>query len=270
MREERDEGPGAEILRRASRLRPMGGRAGGAGAEADERHRRRRPHRRRWRLPHRPPHIIEGVWKPITDPSGDKLLPLIMGHENAGWVEEVGKGGRGASKVTLSSSIRRSAAAPPCLPPRLRHARARQVPRPRPQRRLRRASSASSERNIVPLPRTLAPAIAPCCRRRPHRLPRGEEGDPPPASRRDLRRHRRRRLRAHRHPVPEQGDVRGRRHRRRQVAGLPRARGEERRRQTGPRRRRRGRQGAGAHRRAGGGGRIDFVGEKGTTTKAWR
>lgn len=36
-------------------------------------------------------HIIEGVWKPIIDPSGDKLLPLIMGHENAGWIEDVGK-----------------------------------------------------------------------------------------------------------------------------------------------------------------------------------
>lgn len=35
-------------------------------------------------------HIIEGVWKPITDPTGDALLPLIMGHENAGWVEEIG------------------------------------------------------------------------------------------------------------------------------------------------------------------------------------
>jgi NAD+-dependent secondary alcohol dehydrogenase Adh1 len=36
-------------------------------------------------------HIIEGVWRPYTDPTGDKLLPLIMGHENAGWVEAVGK-----------------------------------------------------------------------------------------------------------------------------------------------------------------------------------
>lgn len=35
-------------------------------------------------------HIIEGVWKPIFDPNADSLLPLIMGHENAGWVEEVG------------------------------------------------------------------------------------------------------------------------------------------------------------------------------------
>lgn len=36
-------------------------------------------------------HIIEGVWRPHMDPTGDKLLPLIMGHENAGWIEEIGK-----------------------------------------------------------------------------------------------------------------------------------------------------------------------------------
>lgn len=36
-------------------------------------------------------HIIEGVWRPHMDPKGDSLLPLILGHENAGWVEEVGK-----------------------------------------------------------------------------------------------------------------------------------------------------------------------------------
>ena len=35
-------------------------------------------------------HIIEGVWKHIQDPD-DKLLPCVMGHENAGWIEEVGK-----------------------------------------------------------------------------------------------------------------------------------------------------------------------------------
>jgi NAD+-dependent secondary alcohol dehydrogenase Adh1 len=35
-------------------------------------------------------HIIEGIWRPHTDPTGTGLLPLIMGHENAGWVEEVG------------------------------------------------------------------------------------------------------------------------------------------------------------------------------------
>ena len=35
-------------------------------------------------------HIIEGVWRPNMDPTGTGLLPLIMGHENAGWIEEVG------------------------------------------------------------------------------------------------------------------------------------------------------------------------------------
>ncbi|MCB0197867.1 MAG: alcohol dehydrogenase catalytic domain-containing protein, partial [Anaerolineae bacterium] len=36
-------------------------------------------------------HIIEGVWRDAMDPHNE-LLPYIMGHENAGWVEEVGSG----------------------------------------------------------------------------------------------------------------------------------------------------------------------------------
>jgi NAD+-dependent secondary alcohol dehydrogenase Adh1 len=36
-------------------------------------------------------HVIEGQWKPIQDPDGT-LLPYTLGHENAGWVEEVGPG----------------------------------------------------------------------------------------------------------------------------------------------------------------------------------
>lgn len=35
-------------------------------------------------------HIIEGIWRPHMDPTGNGLLPFIMGHENAGWVEEIG------------------------------------------------------------------------------------------------------------------------------------------------------------------------------------
>lgn len=34
-------------------------------------------------------HIIEGVWRSAMD-SDNSLLPYIMGHENAGWVESVG------------------------------------------------------------------------------------------------------------------------------------------------------------------------------------
>jgi NAD+-dependent secondary alcohol dehydrogenase Adh1 len=34
-------------------------------------------------------HIVEGQWAPIQDPD-HTLLPYTLGHENAGWVEEVG------------------------------------------------------------------------------------------------------------------------------------------------------------------------------------
>jgi len=34
-------------------------------------------------------HVIEGVWKDIQDPDRT-LLPYVLGHENAGWVEDVG------------------------------------------------------------------------------------------------------------------------------------------------------------------------------------
>ncbi|MBA2692699.1 MAG: NAD(P)-dependent alcohol dehydrogenase [Rubrobacter sp.] len=34
-------------------------------------------------------HIVEGQWQPIQD-ADNTLLPYIIGHENSGWVEEVG------------------------------------------------------------------------------------------------------------------------------------------------------------------------------------
>jgi NAD+-dependent secondary alcohol dehydrogenase Adh1 len=34
-------------------------------------------------------HVVEGQWRHIHDPDGT-LLPYVLGHENAGWVEEVG------------------------------------------------------------------------------------------------------------------------------------------------------------------------------------
>lgn len=43
-------------------------------------------------------HVIEGVWRPHMDPDGKSLLPLILGHENAGWIEEVGPEVEGLKK----------------------------------------------------------------------------------------------------------------------------------------------------------------------------
>ena len=36
-------------------------------------------------------HIVEGIWRTKVEVN----LPYIMGHENAGWVEEVGQGVQG-------------------------------------------------------------------------------------------------------------------------------------------------------------------------------
>ncbi len=47
-------------------------------------------------------HIIEGVWREATD-ADRKLLPLIMGHENAGWIEDVGSEVEGLKKGDPSS-----------------------------------------------------------------------------------------------------------------------------------------------------------------------
>ena len=47
-------------------------------------------------------HIVEGVWRDAMDPDGS-LLPYIMGHENAGWVEEIDTG---VTSVKLSRAER--------------------------------------------------------------------------------------------------------------------------------------------------------------------
>ena len=43
-------------------------------------------------------HMIEGVWRPRAGSNADTLLPLILGHENAGWIEEIGPEAEGLKK----------------------------------------------------------------------------------------------------------------------------------------------------------------------------
>lgn len=55
-------------------------------------------------------HIIEGQWDPIQHPS----LPYILGHENAGWVREVGSAVHNVKPGDTVICIRSPAAA--CAP----------------------------------------------------------------------------------------------------------------------------------------------------------
>jgi NAD+-dependent secondary alcohol dehydrogenase Adh1 len=102
-------------------------------------------------------HIIEGVWKPHMDPAGDKLLPIIMGHENAGWIEEVGKEVEGFKKgdpVIVHPKITGGT----CLA--CRRGFDMHGPGTFPGLDCNGGYAeflCTSERNIVPLPRTLAP-----------------------------------------------------------------------------------------------------------------
>lgn len=102
-------------------------------------------------------HIIEGVWRPHMDPNGDKLLPLIMGHENAGWIEEIGKEVEGFKKgdpVIVHPKISNGT----CLACRRGHDM--HGPGKFPGLDCNGGYAeylATSERNIIPLPRSLAP-----------------------------------------------------------------------------------------------------------------
>ncbi len=102
-------------------------------------------------------HIIEGVWRPHMDPTGDKLLPLIMGHENAGWIEEVGKEVEGLKKgdpVIVHPKITGGT----CLACRRGHDMHGEGKFPGLDSNGGYAEYlATSERNIIKLPETLAP-----------------------------------------------------------------------------------------------------------------
>ncbi len=102
-------------------------------------------------------HIVEGIWMPITDPTGDKLLPLIMGHENAGWVEEIGPEVEGF-KVGDPVIIHPKVTAGTCLACRRGHDMHADGKFPGLDSNGGYAEALlTSSRNLVALPRTLAP-----------------------------------------------------------------------------------------------------------------
>ena len=100
-------------------------------------------------------HIVEGIWRSKVDVN----LPYIMGHENAGWVEEIGPGVEGFKvgdpRDLPSAGHQRPL---PGLPARQRHARRGQrVPRHQRQWRLRANICSPAQRSLIKLPKTLAP-----------------------------------------------------------------------------------------------------------------
>jgi len=102
-------------------------------------------------------HIIEGVWRPHMDPTGNNLLPLIMGHENAGWVEAIGKEVEGI-KVGDPVIVHPKISGGTCLA--CRRGFDMHGPGKFPGLDSHGGYSeylCTSERNIVPLPKTLAP-----------------------------------------------------------------------------------------------------------------
>ena len=104
-------------------------------------------------------HIQEGQWAEKSEVE----LPYTPGHENAGWVHEIGSGvhqrrGRRHGDRAPVHLLR----AVPAVPARRRHAlRQRLVPGHRPRRRLRRASCTPRARSVVKLDPSLHPTTSP-------------------------------------------------------------------------------------------------------------
>ncbi len=102
-------------------------------------------------------HIIEGVWKPHMDPNGNALLPFIMGHENAGWIEAVGRDVENL-KVGDPVIVHPKITGGTCLACRRGHDMHGVGKFPGLDSNGGYAEFlGTSERNIVPLPKTLAP-----------------------------------------------------------------------------------------------------------------
>ena len=151
-------------------------------------------------------HIIEGQWDAAMNPP----LPYMLGHENAGWVHEVGSA---VTNVAVGDTV---------------------ILHPTPTCGLCRACRAGNDMHCE---NSSFPGLshdggmaeylltsARCCvkldpqhpargrgragRRGHHRLPRGPQGAPAAVPGHHLRGHRRGRARPHRHPVPGRADRR--------------------------------------------------------------
>ena len=144
-------------------------------------------------------HAIDG----LMEPAGLRP-PVVLGHENAGWVHAVGDdvtaAAVGDAVLALPAVQLRALRAVPARP---RHAlRAARVHGAHARRRLRRLRA---RRRAVARPaagrrRARGRGAARGCR--DHRLPRGEEARPAPRSGHDRRGDRRRRRRSHRPAAP--------------------------------------------------------------------
>ena len=146
-------------------------------------------------------HIQEGQW---AEKSGVEL-PYVPGHENAGWVHEIGSG---VTNVEVGDTVivhpfMSCGLCRPCRKGDDMHCVNGEFPG------IGRdggfAQLLHTSRAVGDQARSVA-APDPdrgAGRRRPDRDPRGQEGDPDPRRGHEDGRHRRRRAGPHRHPVPE-------------------------------------------------------------------
>ena len=139
---------------------------------------------------------------------GRRPLPYTIGHENAGWVHEIGSG---VTNVAVGDTVILHPT-PTCGLCRAcragddMHCINQHVPRPVAGRRDGRVPADLGAGLREARPRHPAPGRRRPRRRRHHRLPRGAQGDPAAVPGDHRRGDRGRRPRPHRHPVPGRAD----------------------------------------------------------------
>ena len=166
-------------------------------------------------------HIIEGIWKEKVDVE----LPYILGHENAGWVEDVGPGVRSVKPgdAVIVHPVITCGLCRACRAGEDMHCIDLSFPGHHHERRLRRVPAHRRAGDHQAPRRPRAEGDRPLRRRRHHGLPGGQAGRGAAHARHEDRADRRRRPRAHRGAGPRRA-VRHRDHRGRPVGRRARAR----------------------------------------------